>query len=51
MLSIHFGQLGADSQFILTKYLWNPGGHVADYDETVTVPDAAVFGVRSTINY
>jgi len=34
------------------QYLWNPGGHVADpNDPTKAVRDAAVFGVRSTINY
>jgi porin len=34
------------------QYFWNPGGHAADPDDpTKAVKDAAVFGVRSTINY
>jgi porin len=34
------------------QYFWNPGGNVADADDpSKAVEDAAVFGVRSTINY
>jgi porin len=34
------------------QYFWNPGGHVADPDDpAVPVPNAAVLGLRSTINY
>ena len=33
------------------QYFWNPGGHVADVVETQVVPDAAVLGLRTTINY
>ncbi len=36
------------------QYFWNPGGHVADPNDptgAMAVKDAAVFGVRSTINY
>jgi porin len=34
------------------QYFWNPGGHVPDPDDpTKAVPNAAVFGLRSTINY
>jgi porin len=34
------------------QYLWNPGGRVGDpNDPDEAVRDAAVFGVRSTINY
>jgi porin len=34
------------------QYFWNPGGHVADpNDPAKAVPNAAVLGVRSTINY
>jgi porin len=34
------------------QYFWNPGGHVSDpEDEAKPVPNAAVFGLRSTINY
>lgn len=34
------------------QYFWNPGGHsgVPD-DPTIAVPNAAVFGLRTTINY
>jgi porin len=34
------------------QYFWNPGGHVADPDDPLkAVPNAAVLGVRTTINY
>jgi len=34
------------------QYFWNPGGNAADPDDpTKAVKDAAVLGVRSTINY
>ena len=34
------------------QYFWNPGGHVRDpNDPTKAVPDAAVLGLRTTINY
>jgi porin len=34
------------------QYFWNPGGHVAFDDEgTTVVPNAAVLGLRTTINY
>jgi porin len=34
------------------QYFWNPGGKVADPDNPdAAVGDAAVFGVRSTVNY
>jgi len=34
------------------QYFWNPGGHVKlPNDPTQAVPDAAVLGVRTTINY
>ena len=34
------------------QYFWNPGGHSADPDDpTIAVPNAAVFGLRTTINY
>jgi porin len=34
------------------QYFWNPGGHVANpEDPTSAVPNAAVLGLRSTINY
>ncbi|MGI9403930.1 MAG: carbohydrate porin [Hyphomicrobium sp.] len=34
------------------KYFWNPGGRVADPDDpTKPIPNAAVFGLRTTINY
>ena len=34
------------------QYFWNPGGHVADpADPLKAIPDAAVLGVRTTINY
>ena len=34
------------------QYFWNPGGHVSDPDEPGTaIPDAAVLGLRTTINY
>jgi len=34
------------------QYFWNPGGHTSDpNDPRVAIPDAAVFGLRTTINY
>jgi len=34
------------------QYFWNPGGSAADPDDpSKAIEDAAVFGVRSTINY
>lgn len=33
------------------QYFWNPGGHFANTDGTTVVPDAAVLGLRTTINY
>jgi porin len=34
------------------QYFWNPGGHVAiDEEGTTVVPNAAVLGLRTTINY
>lgn len=34
------------------QYFWNPGGHVPDPDNPAkAVPNAAVFGLRTTINY
>jgi porin len=34
------------------QYFWNPGGHAADpYNAAKAVPDAAVLGLRTTINY
>jgi porin len=34
------------------QYFWNPGGHVAGPDDAAkAVPDAAVLGIRTTINY
>jgi len=34
------------------QYFWNPGGHVRDPDDpTKAVPNAAVLGLRSTVNY
>ena len=34
------------------QYFWNPGGHVRDPDDpTKAVPNAAVLGLRTTINY
>jgi porin len=34
------------------QYFWNPGGHVPDPDDsTKAVPNAAVLGLRTTINY
>ena len=34
------------------QYFWNPGGHVHEPDNLQkAVPDAAVFGLRTTINY
>ena len=34
------------------QYFWNPGGHVAEPDNpTQAVANAAVFGLRTTINY
>ena len=34
------------------QYFWNPGGHVADADDPAeAVPDTAVLGLRTTLNY
>ncbi len=34
------------------QYFWNPGGHVPDpNDPAKAVPNAAVLGLRTTINY
>lgn len=34
------------------QYFWNPGGHAASPDNPyVAVPNAAVFGLRTTVNY
>jgi porin len=34
------------------QYFWNPGGHSADPENpSIPIPDAAVFGLRSTISY
>jgi porin len=34
------------------QYFWNPGGHVPDpSNSTKAVPNAAVLGLRTTINY
>jgi len=34
------------------QYFWNPGGHSGDpEDPTIAIPNAAVFGLRTTINY
>lgn len=34
------------------QYFWNPGGHAANPDDPlVAVPNAAVLGLRTTINY
>jgi len=34
------------------QYFWNPGGHTSDpVDPYVTIPNAAVFGLRTTVNY
>lgn len=34
------------------QYFWNPGGHVADpIDPAKAVPDAAMLGLRTTVNY
>jgi porin len=34
------------------QYFWNPGGRVADPDDpTKPIPDGAVLGLRTTINY
>jgi porin len=34
------------------QYFWNPGGHAPDpNDRNVAIPDAAVFGLRTTVNY
>lgn len=34
------------------QYFWNPGGHAPNPDDPyVAVPNAAVFGLRSTVNY
>jgi porin len=34
------------------QYFWNPGGHVPDRaDPRIAVPNAAVVGLRTTINY
>jgi porin len=34
------------------QYFWNPGGHVGEpQDPDVPIPNAAVFGLRTTVNY
>jgi porin len=34
------------------QYFWNPGGHSGNpEDPTIAIPNAAVFGLRTTINY
>lgn len=33
------------------QFVWNPGGNVADETGAVAVQDAAVIGVRTTLNY
>jgi porin len=34
------------------QYFWNPGGHVRDPDDPLqAIPNAAVLGLRTTINY
>jgi porin len=34
------------------QYFWNPGGHSGNPDDPDTAtPDAAVFGLRTTVNY
>ena len=34
------------------QYFWNPGGHSASPDDpTTATPNAAVFGLRTTVNY
>lgn len=34
------------------QYFWNPGGHTSDPDAPyIPIPNAAVFGLRTTINY
>lgn len=34
------------------QYYWNPGAHTSDPDNPViAIPDAAVFGLRTTVNY
>ena len=34
------------------QYFWNPGGHVHEPDDlTTAIPNAAVLGLRTTINY
>ena len=34
------------------QYFWNPGGRVADADDPAeAVPDTAVLGLRTTLNY
>jgi len=34
------------------QYFWNPGGHVADADDPAeAVPNTAVLGLRTTLNY
>jgi porin len=34
------------------QYFWNPGGHAPDPDDdTKAIPNAAVFGLRTSINY
>ncbi len=34
------------------QYFWNPGGHTGNPDDpAVATPNAAVFGLRTTVNY
>jgi porin len=34
------------------QYFWNPGGHTSDPEDLlVAIPNAAVFGLRTTVNY
>jgi porin len=33
------------------QYIWQPGGHVPEPSGRGTVPNAAVWGVRTTINF
>jgi porin len=34
------------------QYFWNPGGHTRDPDDLrIAIPNAAVFGLRTTVNY
>jgi carbohydrate-selective porin OprB len=71
-LSFRFGQLSADSEFVISvlevsytalivqgltlqpdfQYFWNPGGHTSNPNNpTEATPNAAVFALRTTINY